>query len=58
MRKISTPSKHARALDEITFQASLHALLTAVGKLERREDSAPDVGPLEPVQANAERLPE
>jgi hypothetical protein len=58
MRKISTLSKHARALDEITFQASLYALLTAVRQLERREDSEPDVRPLEPVRVNAERLPE
>jgi hypothetical protein len=34
MRRIYSASENARAMDEIAFQASLHALLTAVGQLE------------------------
>ena len=34
MRKLYSATERARALDEIAFQASLHALLTAVGQLE------------------------
>jgi hypothetical protein len=34
MKRIYSASENARALDEIAFQASLHALLTAVGQLE------------------------
>jgi hypothetical protein len=34
MKRIYSASENARAMDEIAFQASLHALLTAVGQLE------------------------
>jgi hypothetical protein len=54
MRRSYPPAVTARALDEIVFQASLHALLTAVGQLEQVAEIPPDVPAMAPVP---ERMP-
>jgi len=49
MRRIYSASENARALDEIAFQASLHALLTAVSQLENVLDPPVEDRMLQPV---------
>jgi hypothetical protein len=55
MRKINSPAETAGALDEVVFQASLHALLSAVGQLERRDVPPSEAMPLQPVAVRIER---
>ena len=55
MKRIYSASENARALDEIAFQASLHALLTAVGQFESEPEVPVAVGELQLIDGVAER---
>ena len=55
MKRIYSASENARALDEIAFQASLHALLTAVGQFEREPEIPVGMGELQLVDGAAKR---
>jgi hypothetical protein len=56
MRKLNSPAETARALDDLVFEASLHALMTAVGQLEHRDGLIADPQALLPLESRGERL--
>jgi hypothetical protein len=56
MRNPYNPRDKAYAMDEISFHASLYALLTAVKTLEETNDLSPESTPLQPVEIGQKRL--